>query len=138
MKSCINDLNLKTELPRYCKFDWLEMTYNQHYWAIWGRHWIKIFRVLLLRSHWHCWMWLTERDVPNEPPPGHSGLFKTAGFAGRQLRRSESNRLSSVSDSCSVNSVNRFNILGLGAKVTTHDSEGFLGNLVLLSILTAL
>ena len=41
MKSCNNDLNLKTDLPRYRKFDWLEMTYNQHYWAFWGRHWIK-------------------------------------------------------------------------------------------------
>ena len=26
------------ELPRYRKFDWLEMTYNQHYWAFWGKH----------------------------------------------------------------------------------------------------
>ena len=41
MKSCNNDLNLKMDIPRYRKFDWLEMTYNQHYWAFWGRHWIK-------------------------------------------------------------------------------------------------
>ena len=65
MKSCNNDLNLKTQLPRYRKFDWSEMLY----WAFWEDTGLKIFRVLLVRSHWHCWVWLTKRDVPNEPPP---------------------------------------------------------------------
>ena len=41
MKFCNNDLNLKTKLPRYRKFDWLEMTNNQLYWEFWGGHWIK-------------------------------------------------------------------------------------------------
>ena len=65
---------------------------------------------------------------PTNHHQGRSGLFKTAGFAGHQLRKSESNRLSFQLLQC--NSVDRFNILGVGAKVTTHDSEGFLGNLV--------
>ena len=58
---------------------------------------------------------------------GRSGLFKTAGFAGRQLHRNEIDLSFRLIDFCSVDC---FNILGLGAKVTTHDSEGFLGNLV--------
>ena len=50
----------------------------------------KINRVILSgvivdNCHWHCRMWLNERDVPMNHHQGHSGLFKTAGFADHQL-----------------------------------------------------
>ena len=81
MKSRNKDLNLKMELPRYHKFDRLEMTYIQLYWAFWGRHWIKVYAVI----------GTTVCGLPNVMSPtnhhhqGYSGLFKTAGFAGCQL-----------------------------------------------------
>ena len=87
MKSCNNDLNLKTELPRNLKFDWLKMTYNQLYWAFWGRHWIKNLQSVtctqsLALPDVAYQTWCHQRTTTMQ---GHSGLFKTDGFAGRQL-----------------------------------------------------